>query len=106
MKWLPILHSGVVARGATAPLVDGECPRCNRRKKSSFMNLSRRNLAFGTVSLLAGTSLSDIARADDSLVPFEGLDDFWIATDAYIYGYPLVTMEMARRVVDNASVAG
>lgn len=31
----------------------------------------------------------------------EGLDDFWLATDAYIYGYPLVTMEMTRRVMTN-----
>jgi hypothetical protein len=28
----------------------------------------------------------------------EGLiGNFWLATDAYIYGYPLVTMEMTRR---------
>ena len=31
----------------------------------------------------------------------EGLEDFWLATDAYIYGYPLVTMEMTRRVFTN-----
>jgi hypothetical protein len=31
----------------------------------------------------------------------EGLDDFWLATDAYIYGYPLVTMELTRRVITN-----
>ncbi len=33
----------------------------------------------------------------------EGLDDFWLATDAYIYGYPLVTMEMTRRVITNVT---
>jgi hypothetical protein len=33
----------------------------------------------------------------------EGLEDFWLATDAYIYGYPLVTMEMTRRVITNAA---
>jgi hypothetical protein len=29
----------------------------------------------------------------------EGLEDLWLATDAYICGYPLVTMEMTRRGV-------
>ena len=33
----------------------------------------------------------------------EGLEDFWLATDAYIYGYPLVTMEMTRRVMTNVA---
>jgi hypothetical protein len=33
----------------------------------------------------------------------EGAEDFWLATDAYIYGYPLVTVEMTRRVVTNMS---
>jgi len=28
------------------------------------------------------------------LNPIEGVEDFWHATDAYIYGYPLVTVEM------------
>ena len=35
--------------------------------------------------------------------PIEGAEDFWIATDAYIYGYPLVTVEMTRRVLTNAA---
>ena len=34
----------------------------------------------------------------------EGLfGDFWLATDAYVYGYPLVTMEMTRRVFTNVA---
>jgi hypothetical protein len=33
----------------------------------------------------------------------EGLDDFWLATDAYVFGYPLVTMEMTRRVMTNVA---
>jgi len=34
----------------------------------------------------------------------EGLiGNFWLATDAYIYGYPLVTMEMTRRVFTNVA---
>ena len=40
----------------------------------------------------------------DELNLSEGLfGDFWLATDAYIYGYPLVTMEMTRRVFTNVA---
>jgi hypothetical protein len=35
----------------------------------------------------------------------EGVEDFWVATDAYIYGYALVTMEMTRRVMTNVAAA-
>ena len=31
----------------------------------------------------------------------EGAEDFRIASEAYVYGYPLVTMEMTRRVITN-----
>jgi hypothetical protein len=44
--------------------------------------------------------------AEEGFRPLEGLEDFWIATDAYIYGYPLVTMEMTRRVMTNVASAG
>ncbi len=67
------------------------------------MNISRRNVAFGSVSLLAGSALGVTARADDSLLPLEGMEDFWIATEAYTYGYPLVTMEITRRVMTNVA---
>lgn len=46
------------------------------------------------------------ARADwdgPVLGAIEGGEDFWLATDAYIYGYPLVTMEMTRRVITNVA---
>ncbi len=39
------------------------------------------------------------------MLPLEGMEDFWIATDAYIYGYPLVTMEITRRVMTNVATA-
>ena len=35
----------------------------------------------------------------------EGSEEFWLATDAYIYGYPLVTMELTRRVMTNVAEA-
>ncbi len=74
------------------------------------MNVTRRSAAIGGLSLVAGTSLSTITRAEfgEGLRDIgEGLDDFVLAQDAYIYGYPLVTMEITRRVITNvASVVG
>src|SRR5262245_43943162 len=73
------------------------------RRKAMQMSITRRQATLGGMSLLAGTSLSTLSRAElgDFLGIGEGLEDFWLATDAYIYGYPLVTMEMTRRVVTN-----
>ncbi|WP_426408471.1 DUF1254 domain-containing protein [Bradyrhizobium ganzhouense] len=73
------------------------------------MNITRRNLTIGGMSLLAGASMSTLSRAElgEFLGIGEGLEDFWLATDAYVFGYPLVTMEMTRRVITNvASVQG
>ena len=67
------------------------------------MSLTRRALTTGAVSLLAGTSLLSAARGDEGLAPLKGLEEFWLAADAYIYGYPLVTMEMTRRVLTNVA---
>ena len=68
------------------------------------MKISRRQATIGGLSLLAGTSMSAIARAEFGEGLFDlrgGLEDFVLAQDAYIYGYPLVTMEMTRRVITN-----
>ncbi|MGI6853043.1 DUF1254 domain-containing protein [Mesorhizobium sp. 1B3] len=70
------------------------------------MNITRRTLTLGGLSLLAGSSAISLARADFGEGGFqigEDLENFWIATDAYIYGYPLVTMEMTRRVMTNVA---
>jgi len=68
------------------------------------MNISRRTATLGGLSLLSGASLSTRTRAEwGGLNLGEGLEEFWLATDAYIFGYPLVTMEMTRRVVTNVS---
>jgi len=50
------------------------------------MSITRRQATLGGVSLLAGTSLSTLSRAEhgDFLGIGEGLEDFWLATDAYI----------------------
>jgi hypothetical protein len=61
------------------------------------MCITRRSVIGGGLGFL---SMSSFARAED-FAPFEGIEDFFLASDAYIYGYPLVTMEMTRRVVTN-----
>ena len=68
------------------------------------MNITRRTVTISGLSLLAGTALSTVTKADwGELNLGEGLEDFWLATDAYIYGYPLVTMDMTRRVTTNVA---
>jgi hypothetical protein len=69
------------------------------------MSLTRRDVMVGGMSLLAGTSIGETSRAElgELLGVGEGLEDFALATDAYIYGYPLVTMEMTRRVITNVA---
>lgn len=69
------------------------------------MSITRRAATLGGLSLLAGTSLTTVSRADlgSFLGIGEGLEEFIIATDAYIFGYPLVTMEMTRRVITNVA---
>lgn len=67
------------------------------------MKVTRRSAALGGLSLFAGTALATSGRAElgSFLGIGEGLGDFWLATDAYVFGYPLVTMEMTRRVITN-----
>jgi hypothetical protein len=70
------------------------------------MTITRRQATIGGMTLLTSTSLTTATRGEWGnalLHPIEGLEDFWLATDAYIYGYPLVTMEMTRRVVTNVA---
>jgi hypothetical protein len=74
------------------------------------MTVTRRAAAIGGLSLIAGATTGPLARAEwgsEFAALGEGLEDFWVATDAYIYGYPLVTMEMTRRIMTNvAAVEG
>ncbi len=69
------------------------------------MKITRRSATFGGVGLLAGAAMcqSALAERGEFLGIGEGLEDFWLATDAYIFGYPLVTMEMTRRVLTNVA---
>jgi len=66
------------------------------------MLVTRRIATAGTLGLLAASSISTLAKAGlGELNVGGGLEDFWLATDAYVFGYPLVTMEMTRRVITN-----
>src|SRR5215831_18354151 len=68
------------------------------------MSFTRRHaIATGFGTALSALSASSL-RAEFEGPLFraaEGGEEFWLATDAYIYGYPLVTMEMTRRIVTN-----
>jgi hypothetical protein len=71
------------------------------------MKLTRRAATFGSLGLI-GTA-SSRALAEDGPIGdlVEGAEDFGAASDAYIFGYPLVTMELTRRVITNvATVEG
>jgi hypothetical protein len=67
------------------------------------MTVPRRTVSLSGLSLIAASLLNSSARAFDGPLKdlIEGSDDFFLAVEAYTYGYPLVTMEMTRRVVTN-----
>ena len=69
------------------------------------MRFSRRAAAVGGLSVLgaAAAARSAFAFGEGLTGPVEGLEEFWTATDAYIYGYPLVTMEFTRRIMTNVA---
>lgn len=69
------------------------------------MNITRRELTVAGLGLMAAGSIGSPATARDGLVANlpEGLDEFASAVEAYIYAYPLVTMEITRRVITNVA---
>ena len=70
------------------------------------MNVTRRQAmiaGLGTGLLGSGVSKLRAEWGGPILGAIEGGEEFWLATDAYIYGYPLVTMEMTRRVITNVA---
>lgn len=69
------------------------------------MSISRRAASTATVALFGTAAFCRRAVANDGLKVdlAEGLDDFALAIEAYTFGYPLVTMEMTRRVITNVT---
>jgi hypothetical protein len=65
------------------------------------MKLTRRAATLGSLGLLATGGLAPRAFAIDCPITdlVEGAEDFRAASDASVYGYPLVTTEMTRRVI-------
>mgnify|MGYP001023513254 CR=1 FL=1 len=73
------------------------------------MSMTRRDALGGALGLTLTTAVAtDSAQAEWHWQnPIESAQEFWTAVNAYIFGYPLVTMEMTRRVITNvASVQG
>ena len=71
------------------------------------MKLTRRATTLGGLGLLATSAMSNKASAFDRPLTdlVEGTEDFGTAVDAYIYGYPMVTLEMTRRRLTNVTKA-
>jgi hypothetical protein len=68
------------------------------------MSPTRRAVLLGATALAAGMAAHRAFAWDGPIHDLvEGADDFVIASDAYVYGYPLVTMEMTRRVMTNVA---
>jgi hypothetical protein len=69
------------------------------------MKITRRAAPLAGLGALATGAVSCPAMAIDGPISdlVEGAEDFRAASDAYVYGYPLVTMEMTRRVITNAA---
>jgi hypothetical protein len=68
------------------------------------MKVSRRSVSIGGAGLIAAATFGVSARADGIFSDLiEGTDEFKEAVEAYVYGYPLVTMEMTRRVLTNVA---
>src|SRR5262245_42528995 len=69
------------------------------------MNITRRIvIQTGLGTAFSSLTLSALRAEDGPLFGIaERAEDFWLATDAYIYGYPLVTMEMTRKLVTNVT---
>lgn len=69
------------------------------------MKLSRRTVSKAAAGLTAlGVTGSPALAFEGPLSDaIAGAEDFGTAIEAYVYGYPLVTMEMTRRVVTNVT---
>lgn len=71
------------------------------------MSITRRDLMSATLGTVLSALAVSSGRAEFEgplMRAVDGGEEFWLATDAYAFGYPLVTMEMTRRVITNAAM--
>src|SRR5262245_44213550 len=68
----------------------------DRSCENALDHVMNRRFAFVTLILIAICSRTH--AAESKLSPAEAKE---LAVEAYVYGYPLVTMEMTRRVITN-----
>ena len=69
------------------------------------MKITRRIVSLGLGAMGAGAVVGS-AQAEGFFEELAGdAEDFRAAFEAYVYGYPLVTMEMTRRVMTNVTAA-
>lgn len=61
------------------------------------MKLTRRAATLGGLGLIATASSRALAEDGPVADLVEGAEDFRAASDAYVYGYPLVTTRSIRR---------
>ena len=68
------------------------------------MQSTRRSFVLSGASLLAMAAAGKAFAFDGPITDLvEGTENFNVVSDAYIFGYPLVTMEMTRRVITNVA---
>ncbi|VVE17935.1 hypothetical protein PHO31112_02975 [Pandoraea horticolens] len=73
------------------------------------MKITRRSVLLGGLGLAAGSAMTRSALAAQGALDASGgrSEASQLAIDAYVFGYPLVTMEMTRRIISNVSeIAG
>jgi hypothetical protein len=65
--------------------------------------ITRRFFTQAGAGLLSVLAMSGRSMAFDGPITdmVQGTEDFAVASDAYVFGYPLVTIEMTRRVITN-----
>lgn len=66
------------------------------------MKMTRRSVLMAGSGLIASMAMAHPALAKRGLLG-QTPDELGLAIDAYIFGYPLVTMEMTRRVITNVA---
>lgn len=72
------------------------------------MKITRRSVLIAGSGLFASMTMARSALAKPSALSNldGGSEDFGLAVQAYIFGYPLVTMEMTRRIITNVAEPG